>query len=123
MERATKAKILRDTLETKFWQASTQGLAQATFQKWLDMEIAKTKMEKAYLRIESSSAVPNEPDLTKVTARLDANFIIKQLSSLLLATAKSPFFVIIERLEIRNENRAPRFTLIISGYFELTNDI
>ena len=118
LERASQAKALRTQLEVKFWHANTQGLAQATFQKWLDTQVNSAKMEKANLRIQSTFALPKQPNIWKITARLDASFTRQSLHQLLLAMAKHPQFIVTERLEIRNQNRISRFTLIVSAYFQ-----
>ncbi len=117
LERAPKAQALRTKLYRKFWQANTQGLAQATLQKWFDTQINRIKMKKAYLRIQSTFELPNIPHIWKITARLDANFKPKELNKLLLAMAKQPLLIVTERLEIRNKKRNPRFTLIVNAFF------
>jgi len=69
LERAAQAQALRSQLQVKFWQANTQGLAQATFQKWLDTEMKRAKLiKKAYLRIKSVLEMPNDTNAWKVTA-------------------------------------------------------
>lgn len=118
LERASQAKALRTQLEVKFWHANTQGLAQATFQKWLDTQVNSAKMKKANLRIQSTFALPKQPNIWKITARLDASFTTQSLHQLLLAMAKHPQFIVTERLQIRNQNRIARFTLIVSAYFQ-----
>ncbi len=118
LERAAQAQALRSQLQVKFWQANTQGLAQATFQKWLDTEMKRAKMiKKAYLRIKSVLEMPNDTNAWKVTARIDAPFTQRSLNRLLFAIAQHPLFIVTERLEIRH-SRTPRFTLIVSAYFK-----
>jgi hypothetical protein len=118
LERAVQAQALRTQLEVKFWQANTQGLAQATFQKWLDTEMKRAKMiKKAYLRIKSVLEMPNDTNAWIVTARIDAPFTPRSLNRLLFAIAQHPLFIVTERLEIRH-SRTPRFTLIVSAYFK-----
>jgi len=119
LERATQANALRNQLEVKFWQANTKGLAQATFQEWLNTEMKRVQMiEGAYLRImDSALEMPNYPEVWKVTARIDAPFTQQSLSRLLLAIAEQPLLIVTERLEIRHSN-TPRFTLIVSAYFK-----
>jgi len=118
LERAAQAQALRSQLQVKFWQANTQGLAQATFQKWLDTEMKRAKLiKKAYLRIKSVLEMPNDTNAWKVTARIDAPFTQRSLNRLLFAIAQHPLFIVTERLEIRH-SRTPRFTLIVSAYFK-----
>jgi hypothetical protein len=118
LERAPKARALRTQLDVKFWQANTQGLAQATFQKWLNTQVNQAKMEKAHVRIQSTLELSRMSNVWKITARLDASFTPDSLHKLLLAMAKYPQFIVTERLEIRNKNRVARFTLIVSAYFQ-----
>ncbi|HEC84966.1 MAG: hypothetical protein DRR08_13495 [Candidatus Parabeggiatoa sp. nov. 2] len=118
LERAAQAQALRSQLQVKFWQANTQGLAQATFQKWLDTEMKRAKLiKKAYLRIKSVLEMPNDTNAWKVTARIDAPFTQRSLNRLLFAIAQHPLFIVTERLEIRH-SRTPRLTLIVSAYFK-----
>ena len=119
LERAAQAQTLRTQLEVKFWQANTQGLAQATFQKWLNTEMKRVQIKTdAHLRIISTLEMPKYTRVWKITARLDAHFTPQSLDMLLLAIAQHPLFVVTERLEIRH-SRSPRFTLIINAYFQL----
>ncbi len=119
LERSSQAQALREQLEIKFWQANTKGLAQATFQEWLNTEMNRAQMLKnAYLRImDSALEMPNYAEVWKVTARIDAPFTQQSLSQLLLAIAQQPLFIVTERLEIGNLN-SPRFTLMVSAYFK-----
>jgi hypothetical protein len=122
LERAAQAQTLRTQLEVKFWQANTQGLAQATFQKWLNTEMNRAQIKKkAHLRIISTIEMPKYTNVWKITARLDAPFTPQSLEMLLLAIAQHPLFVVTERLEIRH-SRTPRFTLIINAYFQLKTE-
>ena len=118
LKRAPKARALRTQLDVKFWQANTQGLAQATFQKWLNTQVNQAKMEKAHVRIQSTLELSRMSNVWKITARLDASFTPDSLHKLLLAMAEYPQFIVTERLEIRNKNRVARFTLIVSAYFQ-----
>jgi len=79
LERASQTQALRTQLEVKFWQANTSGLAQATFQKWLDTEVHRANMKKNNLRILSALELPKQPNIWKITARLDANFTPQSL--------------------------------------------
>jgi len=123
LERAAQAQTLRAQLEVKYWQANTQGLAQATFQKWLNTEMNRAQIKKeAHLRIISTIEMPKYINVWKITARLDAPFTPQSLKMLLLAIAQHPLFVVTERLEIRH-SRTPRFTLIINAYFQLITHV
>jgi len=116
VERAVEAKKLRDQLEVKFWQANSPGLAQAKFQKWLNSQMERAKLEKAYLRMESTLEMPKLPKIWRVTARIDANFQADKLNLLLLAVADHPLFIVTDRLEIRHANR---FTYVVTAYFKI----
>lgn len=104
-------------LKTRLWQADTKGLAQATFQKWLNAEVAKANIENARLQVESTLDVPQNTQLWQVTAKLDAIFSPETVESLLAALTKNPQLVVTERLQIYYQ-RNPRFTLIITAYFQ-----
>jgi hypothetical protein len=117
VERALQAKELREQLEVKFWQANSPGLAQAQFQKWLNSQMERARLEKAYLRMESTLEMPKFPQVWRVTARIDANFEADKLNILLLAIADYPLFIVTDKLEIRN---ITRFTYIVTAYFKIS---
>ncbi|OQW90908.1 MAG: hypothetical protein BWK79_18385 [Beggiatoa sp. IS2] len=104
-------------LKARFWQADTKGLAQATFQKWLNTEVTKANIENARLQVESTLDVPHNTQLWQVTAKLDATFSPETLETLLAALSKNPQLVITERLQIFYQ-RNPRVSLIITAYFQ-----
>jgi hypothetical protein len=69
------------------------------------------------LQVESTLDVPQNTQLWQVTAKLDAIFSPETVESLLAALTKNPQLVVTERLQIYYQ-RNPRFTLIITAYFQ-----
>ncbi|OQW93386.1 MAG: hypothetical protein BWK79_11395 [Beggiatoa sp. IS2] len=117
-DRANQAKVLRNQLEMRLWQAETKGLAQATVQKWLSGEVERIKFEQPYLQVEAATESLKYPGLWVVAARLDATFESQSFESLLLAIVQYPLMTVTERLEIRQIGfSVPKFTLILSAYF------
>lgn len=118
-QHANQAKSLIEQLEAKLWQAETQGLAQASFQKWLNDKIQAAKIENTNLQIEPALLLTTPENIWRVTARLQGNFVAKQLDSLLLSIATNPQMIILENVEIRGKAYQPKFSLIIHAYFQL----
>jgi len=121
-KRADEIKKLRQDLESKLWQANTQGLAEANLQAWFDKQLKELEINVQRLKVES--VVESQPTmkLWKVTAHIGAKFVPKQFDGLLLAMAKNPQWLIIERLDVFGANRNPRFVIIASAYFQAKNE-
>lgn len=122
-ERVTQAKTFVNQLEAQLWKADTSGLAQANFQKWLNGEIQKAKIESTNVQIEPALQMTTTKQLWRVTARVQGDFYAKQLDSLLLAIALNPQLIIIENIEIRGKASKPKFTLVVHAYFQLTTNV
>lgn len=115
-ERAVQAGQLRKQVESTLWQADTLGLAQATFQKWLDDKIKISRLEDVKLEVDATLAVPHQPQLWQVTARLKGDFAPDKFNRLLYALAKHPQLIVTDQLDIL-QAATPRFTLIVKAYF------
>lgn len=119
--RAEAAAELRQTLEAKLWTATSKGLAQANFQAWLSEQTKQSGLVNTRLAVENTVPVPGRPSLWRVGARLEGDFRQPALDQLLLALAREPRLIQIERLEIRKTTQS-RFSLVVSGYFQASAD-
>lgn len=117
-ERAVQAKEVRSQLEASLWQASTKGLAQATFQQWLNTQLERDKVENAHTQVKPALDVPNRENLWMVAAQIDASFSPHSLELLLLTIARYPLLTVTEQLEIRRLGKLSNFKLIVSAYFQ-----
>jgi hypothetical protein len=116
LERATQSQALLNQLQVKFWQANTEGLAQAKFQKWLTEQLDRAQIEKPNVRMESTLPVPKYPKVWKVAAQVNATFNPAKLNILLLAIAEHLFWTTVEQLEVRYT----QFTIIVTAYFQVS---
>ncbi len=116
-ERAVQAKALSEQLKARLWKADTKGLAQATFQQWLNTKVSKLQLKTRSLQVESAINVRNIPNVWRVNAKLYATFTPKNLNLFLLAIANNPQLIVTESLEIRAGSN-PNFTIVLGAYFQ-----
>jgi hypothetical protein len=122
-ERSQQALNSRYHLEGRLWEASTKGLAQATFQKWLNTQLTKAKIdENVNLKVDRAKDVANVANVWQVTAKLEANFEAKNFNLLLAALTKNLQLTTIERLNIRLIRKRLKFSLIIVAFFQAVAD-
>lgn len=117
-ERTVQAKEIRSQLEASLWQASTKGLAQATFQQWLNTQLERNKVENAYTQVKPALEVSQQENLWVVSAQIDAKFSPRPLEQFLLTIARYPLLIVTEQLEIRRLGKLSNFKLMISAYFQ-----
>lgn len=117
-ERAAKTPPLLAQLEARLWQANTKGLAQATFQKWLNEQVNLTKINNARLTVDPAIEVEHYSYLWQVTAQLEGQFESNQVNNLLLAIAQNIQMTVTERFDIFPAASNLKFTLIITAYFQ-----
>ncbi|MCV6638521.1 hypothetical protein [Candidatus Albibeggiatoa sp. nov. NOAA] len=120
IQRAEHAKSAKITLENKLWTAASKGLAQADFQAWLDGQIKAAKIQKTKMIVEEAKDAPRQNNIWLVTAKLDGIFEATALERLLLNFSQHSQWVVIDSFEVRQSNRSPRFTLLMSVYFQAT---
>jgi hypothetical protein len=118
IQRAEYAKSARISLENKLWTAASKGLAQADFQAWLAGQINAAKIETTNMIVEEARDAPKQDNIWLVVAKLEGIFEANALERLLLNFAQHPKWVVIDSFEVRQSNRSPRFTLLISVYFQ-----
>lgn len=102
---------VRESLPT----ARSDGLAQAELQAWLAGLAAGAGLQDVTIRVETSLAVPDQPGLWQVIARLDANVAPGRISALARTLATAPW-VVAERIEIKSGTNS-RVSLVVRGYF------
>ncbi|EDN65245.1 hypothetical protein BGP_6296 [Beggiatoa sp. PS] len=110
---------MRNQLEAQLWQAETKGLAQAVFQKWVNAQLTKIKIEgRINLKVKPAVEVKLINHLWQVTADLTANVEPHKLIALIAAVTKHPQLTVIERLNIQKIKDKTRFSLLITAYFQ-----
>ena len=106
------------TLETAFWQAETEGLAQAKLQAALAGTLEGLDLDQPLIRSGVSQPVPGLPWVWRVQTRLDTAFRPGMELRMLHALATHPKKLIVDRLDLRRRTRQDSYmTLILSAYF------
>jgi len=120
IERAELAESAKVVLEEKLWIAASKGLAQADFQAWLSGQVNAAKIKESQMQVEEAKDAPQQTNIWLVNAKLDGIFEPEALDRLLFNFAQHPQWVVIDSFEVRQSNRKPRFTLLVSVYFQAT---
>ena len=104
-----------EQLSALFWEAETQGLAEASLQAALQ-ELLKP-LEFRNMRIQSgvSQPVPEVPGLWQIQAQVNAGYRQGAELQLLHKIATHPRKLVVNRLDLVPQNR--RLLLIVSAYF------
>ena len=105
-------------IESRFWVAETEGLAQAKLQDALAGVIDGLRLRNPRIQSGVSLPVPDLPGIWRVQTRLDAGFRSGTELQALHALATHPKKLIVDRLDLsRRKQRKSRLTLILSAYF------
>ena len=105
-------------LEAAFWEAKTEGLAQAKLQAALNGVVDGLQLHNSRVRSGVSQPVPDLPGIWRVQTRLDAAYRPGVELRLLHRLATHPKKMIVDRLELRRRDRNDAYlTLILSAHF------
>jgi hypothetical protein len=121
IQRAEHAKSVKIMLEDKLWTSVSKGLAQADFQAWLGDKILEVKIQEPKMVVEEAKNAHGQTDIWQVVAKLEGIFEAQALESLFLSFAQHPKWIVVDSFEVRQSNRKPRFTLMMSVYFQATS--
>ena len=102
-------------LENAFWQAETEGVAQARLQATLTEMVKGLDLRRPNIRSGVSQAVPDVPGVWQVQARLTCQYRPGAELQMWYRLATHPKKLVVERLDVRRETS--RMTLIVSAYF------
>jgi hypothetical protein len=133
-KRLESIKLMQVELESRLWQNSTQGLAQAAFQDWLTQATIRASLGRPAVTMlaveeksdpvaiaggETSKALPTAAQLWKVRAKVEFDFTPPSLMNLLKAISTNPQQVVVETLNIRKEP-VPRVNMLLVANFQKT---
>ena len=105
-------------LTATFWQAETEGLAQAKLQAALAGVVEGLDLHQIRVRSGVSQPVPDLPGIWRVQSRLDAVYRPGVELQALHAMATYPKKLVVDRLDLhRRKGQDSRLALILSGYF------
>lgn len=110
-------KTYRDLTGT-FWQAETEGVAQAKLQAALAEMVEDLDLRNLHVRSGVSQPVPDLPGILRVETRLDAGYRQGVELQMLHAVATYPNRLFVERLDLSRRERLDSYVaLILSAYF------
>lgn len=131
-QRLQTIKLLQVELEGRLWQNSTQGLAQAAFQDWLNQAAIRATLGRpavTMLAVEEKGDAGNNDNtanpassslqLWKVRAKLEFDFTPPGLMNLLKQITVNPQQVVVESLNVRKEP-VPRVDMLLVANFQKT---
>ena len=105
-------------LKAVFWEARTEGLAQAKLQGALTGAVEGLKLRKPRIRSGVSQPAADLPGIWRMQTRLDAAYRPGVEMQVLHALATHPKKLIVDRLDLRQRGRQDSYlTLILSAYF------
>lgn len=118
LERLEAERTTHRSVESMFWRADTEGLAQARLQAALAGIVEPLALRNPRIRSGASQPVPHLPGIWRVQTRLNAAYSPGIELKALHALATHPKKLIVERLELsRHDQRDSRLMLIVSAYF------
>lgn len=104
-----------EALETAFWQADTQGLAQAQLQAALAGIAGRVKLSDVRIQPGLIQPVPEVAEVWRVQAQFSASQNSGAQLQLLHALATHPKKLVVDRLEMGRDRT--RLVVILSAYF------
>ena len=134
IERLRKAEILLDQrdgldllaaerenhrkIKSMFWQAETEGLAQAKLQAALAQLFGNFGLNNIHFRSGSGQPVPDLPGIWRIQIRMDTNYRPGLELRILHALATHPKKLIVDRLDLKHHNQNEAYlVLIVSSHF------
>ena len=108
-------KTVAEELSGAFWEAETQGLAQASLQARLGEMIADLDINNSRIRSGVMQPVADMPGVWQIQAQLDGSYRLGAELQLLYAIARHPNKLVIDRLDLSRQNS--RMLVLVSAYF------
>lgn len=118
VERAELTSALKAEFGSKLWRSRSEGLAQATFQTWLDQQLTGFKLTNARLQMLAVEPVGDVLKLWKVSARLQADFDPSVFQRFMFRLENYSQITVVDSLTIRN-GRRKNVDLTITAWFQL----
>lgn len=105
-------------IRSRFWEAETEGLAQAELQAALSTLLQDLDLRNTRIQSGLNQELPDLPGVRRVQIRLNASYPPGTEPKMLHALATYPRQLIVDRLEFRRRARGePQLTLVVSSYF------
>ena len=120
-ERASLTTSLRSQVSSELWQSSSQGLAQASFQTWLEQQLAITRITEARVQMLPVELRSGVIDLWQVTARVQSNVNPRDVHRLLYLLESHQKLVVVDELAIYN-HRIGALDMQVTAWFGANDD-
>ena len=105
-------------IRSMFWQAETEGLAQAKLQAALAQLFGNLGLINIHFRSGSGQSVPGLPGVWRIQIRMDTNYRPGLEPRILHALATHPKKLIVDRLDLKRHSKNEAYlVLIVSSYF------
>ena len=105
-------------IQSRFWEAETEGLAQAELQAALGTLLQDLDLRNTRIQSGLNQELPDLPGVQRVQIRLNASYPPGTEPMMLHALATYPRQLVVDRLELRRRARGEsRLTLVVSSYF------
>ncbi|TWT18643.1 hypothetical protein FQY83_14805 [Luteimonas marina] len=119
MEREKESAELLANLRAEIPIVSTPGLAQASFQSWLnDLSASASGASNSRVNVDSAATVEGMPGLIRVSGTLSAGMPPRQALNIVRLIESSTNLVLIETLDIRNDANKI-LTVRVNAYYQL----
>ena len=108
-------RLRNEQLSVLFWEAETQGLAEASLQAALQELLGPLDFRNTRIQSGVSQPVPDVPGLWQIQAQVNAGYRQGAELQLLHKIATHPRKLVVNRLDLVPQNR--RLLMIVSAYF------
>jgi hypothetical protein len=114
-KRSDTVQRLRNQIESRLWDAQSDGLAQANFQDLIAKLAERNKLEATDIRVEIVAAVGASTKLRQMTASLSGRFDGGKLQNFLADLARDRHFLVVDRLRIETIP-VPKYVMALTTY-------
>ena len=105
-------------ISSMFWQAETEGLAQAKLQAALAQLFGNFGLTNIHFRSGSGQPVPDLPGIWRIQVRMDTNYRPGLELRIFHALATHPKKLVVDRLDLKRHSKNEAYlVLIVSSYF------
>lgn len=118
-ERLAAARAVEAELQSRFWEAPNEGLAQASLRAAIDDLTARLPLGLPRIDLGASRPVADAPGLWQVQTRFVGQAIGPSALRLLHRIASHPKKLVVERLDLSRRQGSMRVEILLSGYFVL----
>lgn len=115
-QRLAEVERVRQTLESRLWQNTSESVARVDFQDWVSRVAREAGLERPDIRPEASTSVPAIPGMVQFNVTLSAAFTPESFHLFLAQTAVAPKLVVVQSVRVEREPLR-RVTFLLSAYF------